>query len=215
MYVNELALKKAEFYLRISENHLKRVDVLQGTEWRIALVYWVGIATFTGTLVSLMPNIYPLVARGFILMAGAYWMVWYSYLFRFCASNYKSLVTERNRYQYFQNRAMEIISEEGPDYIWTGKPEEGPDRKKPGSDVIRDKKFLGSSIWTFKLINTTFMLSISFLIVTIYALYLLATSQSPAVSYNLLLWIVMQGEFVIILWGCECAYVASRIARGE
>lgn len=160
--------KEAETLLSVSHNHLERVGVLQGTEWKMAFTLWAAILLITSTSVINLDKLWPLFSSIYgVLLLGFSFTAW-AYLFKFCQSNYVSLVTERNRYQYFQNRALANLKSfnKESDLISTGSED-----AEPSVEKVSNCEFKDSSVWKFKVVSTSAMLIASWCTIVFSSFY--------------------------------------------
>jgi hypothetical protein len=169
-----------EIYMRASENHLKRVEVLQGVEWKVAFALWAAIGLATSTALLNMEKISALLFSYQTQLAFAYLAVAFSYLLGFCSSNYNSLVTERKRYQHFQDLACHASQAPvgiriSPTAV-TGTPL-SEDQEAQLQSLI-GFNMLGSKTWFFKVISTHVALLLSYLSLAMTAMAIEAKEQA-------------------------------------
>jgi hypothetical protein len=152
----------AQFLASASANHLARVQTLQGTEWRVAFLLWTAIALSTAGILSGIKDYYNLILERTYVLVVLYYAVSFAYLFGFCKENYKSLVTERNRYQFFQNEYANLVA---PEHCkWQIKAKDGG---LPVNSVINSQSFAKSAVWGFKVLSTTSMMTGSFIVIVL------------------------------------------------
>lgn len=172
-------MDREDFFLKIAELHLKRVEILQTVEWRITFSLWTFVA---GVAMVSLANADKMkqaaVAMGGILgpvvilslMGGIYVWLWYLYLYKFCKKNYNSLVTERNRYQRMQNEAIKLVLKgKSADFLIEAGAE---DKRVPESDFsepsfkqLSGDDFRKSGVWEFKRGITAALMFFSWLLV--------------------------------------------------
>jgi len=147
----EKKLALADLFMKMADLHLQRVNILQGTEWKVALTFWTAMAFSFGTIMVNIKNLAPLIVEFKCSMAIFQIVVLFCYLVLFCSKNYSSLVTERNSYQHFQNLANDVIKAKSNQI---GSRELGVESLKAVSrwQVVR------SSIWHFKLASATVLM---------------------------------------------------------
>ena len=97
----------ADACLKAAELHLKRLEVLQGAEWRITVLCWtLLVAVAGGTLLhqQVVASI-PIVTAACLF----YVFIAFAYLRLYQPQSYQSLNTERNYYVYMRNLAFQKL----------------------------------------------------------------------------------------------------------
>lgn len=168
--------------MRAAENHLKRVEILQGVEWKIAFAVWAAIGLGTSTALANMDKIASLLIKFQVYVVIAYLIIAAAYLLGFCRNNYNSLVTERNRYQHFQDLALRAL--DAPKGIRVSKnalPEavESLTEQQKELGQLKGWDMLGSATWVVKAVSTHIAISLSYFSLTMSAL---STSGEGAIA---------------------------------
>ncbi|MCC6916454.1 hypothetical protein [Nitrosomonas sp.] len=172
-------MDREDFFLKIAELHLKRVEILQTVEWRVTFSLWTFVA---GVAMVSLANADKMkqatIVMGDILgpvvilslMGGIYVRLWYLYLYKFCKKNYNSLVTERNRYQRMQNEAIKLIlKSKSADFLIEAGAEDKrvseSDCGEPSFKQLSGDDFRKSGVWEFKRGITAALMFFSWLLV--------------------------------------------------
>ncbi len=168
-------MDREDFFLKIAELHLRRVEILQTVEWRVTLSIWTFVAGVSMVSLANADKVEQAAAAiGYfsilLLISAIYGVLWYLYLFKFCKKNYNSLVTERNRYQRMQNEAIKLVLKaKSRDFLIEAGAE---DKRVPESDFMEPPfeqlagdDFRKSGVWKFKLGITSALMILSLLLV--------------------------------------------------
>ncbi len=166
-------MNREDLCLKIAELHLKRVEVLQTVEWRIAISLWTFVAGVAMvSLVNADKVKQVAIALGspwssitLIFVFLVYAILGWLYVWQFCKENYNSLVTERNRYQRMQNEAVKyVLKGKASDFLilintkaecW----------EEPSFKKLAGNAFVKTGIWQFKVAVTAALMLFSFAII--------------------------------------------------
>lgn len=195
-----------EAYMRASENHLKRVEVLQGVEWKVAFALWAAIGLATSTALLNMEKVHSLLVTFQTPLAFAYVAIGASYLFGFCCSNYNSLVTERNRYQYFQDLALHASQAPATNRILKDAVNANPSsstHQESKLAMLEGFNMTGSQTWFFKSISTHIALLLSYLSLTMTASSIEAKTTPVSVHLNGIIIILLSFSFYCFIYCCS------------
>ena len=143
----------ADIYLRMAEMHLQRVNTLQATEWKVAVTFWAGMALSVSTALANRDMAISLLVGNEVGLALFQMVTGGIYLFVFCPLNYRSLVTERNSYQYFQNLASNCLT--GGEAHQIGSRDSG----RPSLEQVGISACFTSGIWWFKGASVVMLMS--------------------------------------------------------
>lgn len=174
-------MDREDFFLKIAELHLKRVEILQTVEWRITLSLWTFVAGVAMVSLANADKVkqaavaiecYGVNGSAAILLPIAliYIGLGWLYAFEFCKKNYNSLVTERNRYQRMQNEAMKLVLKgKSADFLIKAGTEDkrssGSELSEPSFKQLSGNDFRKSGIWQFKIWTTAALMFFSWLLV--------------------------------------------------
>lgn len=171
-------MDREDFFLKIAELHLRRVEILQTVEWRVTLSIWTFVAGVAMVSLANADKVKQAAAAiGYygpvailLLISVIYGVLWYLYLYKFCKKNYNSLVTERNRYQRMQNEAIKLVLKaKSRDFlIETGAEDKRisePDFMEPSFEQLAGDDFRKSGVWEFKRGITSALMFLSLLLV--------------------------------------------------
>ncbi|MDL1863840.1 hypothetical protein FBQ90_01305 [Betaproteobacteria bacterium PRO5] len=171
-------MDREDFFLKIAELHLKRVEILQTVEWRITLSIWTFVAGVAMVCLANADKVkQAAVAIGYygpvvilFLIFVIYGVLLYLYACKFSKKNYNSLVTERNRYQRMQNEAIKLVlKSKSADFLIEAGAEDKrapeSDFSEPSFEQLSGDDFRKSGIWLFKAATTMALMIFSLAII--------------------------------------------------